>query len=213
MMKIDELIRDDHFYLNENDHCFYMGEYTPRKGATYSKTNQLILNFKKSLEKKGRPEYAYKGRAIEQIAGLIRSQKFDLDKVTFIPVPPSKNKNDPLYDDRLIRVLESYNKSAGGMVDYREIITQTESTEAFHDAEQRPKPDDLMDIYRVDVGKCKDVKESIIIFDDMITSGCHFRACKDLLAPIFPGKEIFGVFVARRLVISPFENIDSWIDP
>ena len=168
MMKIDELIRDDHFYLNENDHCFYMGEYTPRKGATYSKTNQLILNFKKSLEKKGRPEYAYKGRAIEQIAGLIRSQKFDLDKVTFIPVPPSKNKNDPLYDDRLIRVLESYNKSAGGMVDYREIITQTESTEAFHDAEQRPKPDDLMDIYRVDVGKCKDVKESIIIFDDII---------------------------------------------
>ena len=50
LTKIDDLARPDHFYLTADDECYFLGEYTARKGFAFSPTNQLILNFKKSMD-------------------------------------------------------------------------------------------------------------------------------------------------------------------
>src|ERR1700684_2001923 len=103
LTKIDDLTRSDHWYLSESDHCFFLGEYTARKGFAFSATNQLILNFKKSVTTRNTAQWRYKERAIAQAAAAFRTAIADaaLNKATLVPIPPSKAKSDPLYDDRL----------------------------------------------------------------------------------------------------------------
>ena len=95
--KIDELIRSDHPYLAPEDNCFFLGEYTARAGFSFSETNQLIANFKKSLTKKDLPEWRYKDEAIREIANKFRAafpEDF-LTTVTLVPIPPSKANVNP----------------------------------------------------------------------------------------------------------------------
>lgn len=67
--EIDDLIRREHFRLSAADRCYFIGEYTARKGYDYSATNDLILNFKKSMGRRGNPhEWKHKERAIRQAA-------------------------------------------------------------------------------------------------------------------------------------------------
>ena len=56
LTRIDALARPDHGYLTEDDHCYFIGEYTARKGFAYSASNNLLLNFKKGMDRRGRPE-------------------------------------------------------------------------------------------------------------------------------------------------------------
>ena len=102
LTEVDDLTRPDHSYLTEDDHCYFIGEYTARQGFAYSATNSLILNFKKTLDRRGRPEWRYKERALQTAAAAFRRalNPEALDRLTFVPVPPSKAKGDPLYDDR-----------------------------------------------------------------------------------------------------------------
>ena len=55
--EIDELTRPYHYWLTDDDRCYFLGEYTAGRGYSYSQTNQLILNFKKSLDRQGKPEW------------------------------------------------------------------------------------------------------------------------------------------------------------
>ena len=106
ILKIDALTLPDHHYLDAQDICFYASEYTAGEGHAYSNTNQLIHNFKKTMDKRGTAQWQYKERAIQQATNIFRAAIKPDAKITFVPVPPSKAKNDPLYDDRLLRLLQ-----------------------------------------------------------------------------------------------------------
>ena len=110
LTKVDDLVRADHSYLRESDHCFFIGEYTARAGFLFSATNNLILNFKKEMGRRGLPEWPYKRKAILEAAVAVRTATeylgWDtLRRLTFVPIPPSKVKGDHLYDDRLMQML------------------------------------------------------------------------------------------------------------
>lgn len=62
--KIDESNIEDHYHLEEDDICYYLFEYTSKKGFQYSLDNELIINLKKSPIKKHLSEYEYKINAI-----------------------------------------------------------------------------------------------------------------------------------------------------
>jgi hypothetical protein len=127
LTKIDDLARPDHFYLTPADECYFLGEYTARKGYAFSATNQLILNFKKSMDKRGTAQWRYKERAIDEAAAAFRValNKEWLDSATLVPVPPSKSKNDPLYDDRLVRMVRGIRGQPA--LDVRELVLQRAS--------------------------------------------------------------------------------------
>src|SRR6516225_5955849 len=95
LTKIDDLTRPDHFYLTPEDACYFLGEYSARKGYAFSATNQLIFNFKKSLDKRGTSQWTYKGIAIRDAAAAFRAalRGEQLDKITLVPIPPSKAKS------------------------------------------------------------------------------------------------------------------------
>ena len=199
LTKIDDLTRPDHSYLTAADDCYFLGEYTARKGFAFSATNRLIFNLKKGMDRRGRPEWPYKAMAIQAVADALRAALNDKARqtLTFVPVPPSKAKSDPLYDDRLVQVLRAV--WPGQAADVRELIVQPVSTGAVHDRDDRPTPAALESGYVIDRGLVSPKPQIIAVIDDMVTTGAHFVAIRNMLRREFPNSRIIGAFVARRV--------------
>ena len=177
LSRIDGLTRSDHSFLEDEDDCLYLGEYTARGGYAYSDTNQLIINLKKPMGRRNRPEWRYKTEAISTVARDLRSLlgRQGFENATFIPVPPSKAKDDPGHDDRLLQIL--LQASDGYDADVRELILQGVSMEAAHGSDNRPSIDDLVEAYSVDEGLAQPPRNgSLVIFDDVLTTGAHYKA-------------------------------------
>lgn len=88
----------DDSHLAATDEVYYLGEYTARQGYSFSATNNLVLNFRKSVTWRGTPQWKWKGRAISQAATAFDAalnQEW-LNGATLVPIPPSKAKNDPI---------------------------------------------------------------------------------------------------------------------
>lgn len=209
LTKVDELTRGDHHYLTPDDNCYFLGEYTARRGYAFSPTNNLILNFKKSVALRGTAQWPYKERAIQEAAAAFRSALNSewLKTATMVPMPPSKANTDPLYDDRLLRMLNVI--VAGSPADVRELVVQPTSTLAAHERAtgSRPNPDDLEAFFQIDEASVRPPPTSIGIFDDVLTTGAHFRAASSLLLKRFPSIRVIGLFIARR---APESSLDDF---
>ena len=171
LTKIDDLTRPDHSYLTAEDDCYFIGEYTARRGFAFSSTNNLILNFKKPMDRRNRPaEWPYKGRAIEQAAAMFRASLNERarETLTFVPIPPSKARGDPLYDDRLEQMLRKI--WPGQTTDVRELVIQPVSTPAVHDSADRPTPAMLEGRYVIDRRLQDPAPQVIAVVDDVITT-------------------------------------------
>lgn len=208
LSKIDDFLRSDHFYLKEDDRCWFFGEYTAQRRYDYSKINSLISNFKKPVDRKGLPEWRYKENAINKIANTFRSllKRLQELKFTLVPIPPSKAKSDRLYDDRVLRVLEVSGRGLG--VDIRELVRQRQSTPPAHLITPRPTPEDLIHNYYIDEEVANPVPEGIALFDDVLTDGAHFKAMQSVLKERYPRITTIGVFVTRR-VYPDAEELDE----
>jgi hypothetical protein len=199
LTKVDDLIRGDHSFLDETDECLFYGEYTARRDWSFSTTNKLILNFKKPVERRGREEWHYKQVAIRTVASLLSSSlNTTLGRITLVPIPTSKAKSDPQYDKRIIQTLESIQPPPGTKLDVRELIVQNTTMRAAHDGGDR-SIEQLVGAYHIDETKAEPLPTWIILFDDVITTGCHFKAASQVLRRRFPNARITGIFIARRI--------------
>ncbi|MDM0030487.1 hypothetical protein [Variovorax saccharolyticus] len=200
LIQIDDALRGEHFYLSAEDQCYCLGEYQPRAGYSAGPVNSMISNFKKSVAKRGLPEYRHKQNDINRAGQLVRNvlSKEAPGSCTFVPVPPSKAKDDPLYDDRLLQVLTAGQPP----LDVRELLVMRASTRAHHEyaeGAKRPTPDELYALLRVDESSLNTpIKQTIILFDDLLTTGTHFKACKRLISERLPGCNVVGMFIGRR---------------
>ena len=210
LTKIDDLTRPDHPYLTADDSCYFLGEYSARKGFAFSATNSLVLNFKKKMDRRARPEWQYKERAILDAASAFRTAiKGEwLNGATLVPVPPSKAKTDPMYDDRVVRMISAIRPTP--KLDLRELVVQDTSTAASHESDDRPDPDEIAENYSLVKSLRAGVKPVIGIFDDVLTTGAHFKACQTVLRAAFPGARIIGLFIARR--IPEAVDVEDWFE-
>ena len=71
LTEIDDLTRADHAHLRAEDKCSFFGEYTARAGYAAGPTHQLILNFKKGMDRKGKAEWKYKEPSIAAAAAAV----------------------------------------------------------------------------------------------------------------------------------------------
>jgi hypothetical protein len=199
LTKIDDLARPDHYYLTAEDDCYFLGEYTARKGYAFSATNQLILNFKKPISARGTAQWKYKERAISDVAAEFRTALNGewLDMATLVPIPPSKAKADPLYDDRVLRMLRAIRPQPAP--DIRELVVQRANMAAVHDQEQRPRPEEIQANYAIDDALRNPAPQVIGLFDDVLTTGAHYRAACTSLKEAFPNVRVIGLFIARRV--------------
>jgi hypothetical protein len=199
--RIDETNIGDHSHLVPADECYFMFEYTSHKDYSYSTTNNLISNLKKKPGGSSIAELRYKADAIQQCGGHFSGaiNHDNLRNWTIVPVPPSKHKADPAYDDRMVRICKLIASSHS--LDIRELITQSQSTEAAHEAASgaRLTVSDLVKLYVVDEGLAQPTPRAILIVDDVLTAGTHYRAMHTVLSTRFPGVQINGMFIARRI--------------
>ena len=200
LVKIDELIIGQHWSLSQTDECYYLLEYTARQRPPLSRGNDLIMNLKKPMDRKGRPEWRYKEWAINEIARELRSSLsvvIDFPSTTIIPIPPSKIRTNPLYDDRNLKTLR---KACPTDADIRELIIGKKDMSASHESDFRPSVAEILDNYTLNPNIHPEIRENIVLFDDVVTAGSHYVACRQFLEGYWLLKKIKGVFVARRVV-------------
>lgn len=200
LQQLDELLRPQHFFIEADDNCFFLREYTARAGYGHGETNNIISNLKKKLDRKGKPEWRYKEIAIQQAGQELRAAIGDelLRKFTVVPMPPSLSKSNPMYDDRMLRIVGVMTEGLG--CDVRELVLQSQDMQPSHETGVRARPENLYGVYYVDEAVAAPTPVNVLVVDDVLTAGAHFAGMKRRLLERFPSVAIFGVFYARRAV-------------
>ena len=205
LTSIDETNREQHIFLERGDRCLFFGEYFRAQGHQGRGTNQLIFNFKcKPSDAAENPaRHAYKEEAIHGVAAGLRRAftRANAERLTWVPMPPSKVPGHPDYDDRLNRTLAIAFR--GYDVDVRPLLRQAASTEADHLGGDRLSLDALSALIELNhslLGALP-VRDGIVLFDDVLTTGKHFKSGERRLRTGMPeSSSITGVFIARRIL-------------
>lgn len=196
---IDASNIDVHVRLTPEDKCYFVYEYTSRKGYSFSATNGLIWNLKKKPSENWKQGYHYKGQAIMRAAAVLKQSVNPdwLTNTTLVPAPPSKAIGHPDYDSRIEKICKAIRPN----LDVRCLVKQTTSMAASHEQATgaRPGVQDLIDAYQIDEQLAQPAPVSIGIIDDVLTNGTHFKALQTMLSDRFPGVPITGIFIARRV--------------
>ena len=117
----------------------------------------------------------------------------------FVPIPPSKTKEAPDYNSRNVEILEEVKKAFPTM-QIQELIYQKKSTSADHFSTKRQTVQQLIDNYSVQESMLIKLPKRIILFDDVITAGRHFKAIQTIFSQRQPLIiEVFGFFIARAV--------------
>lgn len=196
LWKIDDSTVGDHFCLAADDQCYYIWEYTANKRFDFSPTNQLIVNLKIKPRETNRAYF--KKQAIDHAAQALRSlvgQEAAERYLTFVPVPGSKALGHPDFDDRMLKVLNQ--AFQGRKTDIRPMLELSESMLADHEANDRIATEDLLNRTRLNEHLLAAPRSIIVIVDDVLNSGKHFKVAKTLISRQFQDKEIRGLFLAR----------------
>lgn len=182
------------FCLEDHDICYYARDYTAGGGYAASTANQLVSNLKKSPDRRGRPEWKYKQAAITQFAQEI-SCITNIEQFIVTCVPSSKVKTDPLYDSRMEDVLRML-KMRKPRVTIEFPFSITHNVVASHQGGPRS-----IDVFYaiLEWSGLESDNENIIIVDDVITSGAHFKACKRMILENVPDANVIGLFWARSI--------------
>lgn len=198
---LDPPRRADHLLLGESDHCAYLAEYAAGRIRDGS-LNRLIRHFKcePSVARVDPLLARHKRQALIRLARRLRLAvpREYAERCTWVPVPPSKQDDDPDFDDRLPRTLalafEGYD------LDLRCLLRQTRSTARDHATATRLSEEALYRLLQVDIAalKQRSLREHIVLFDDVLTSGKHYKCCERRLREYRPQASIIGVFLMRR---------------
>lgn len=196
--QIDGTNCDTHRFFEEEDLWVFLYEKTSQRDYTFSDVNSLISNLKKPVTS-NENVLRYKERAIAACADALR-HAINADWLatgTLVPVPPSKAPDDRLYDNRMERIC----RLIGPDVDVRNLVAQRASMVATHERPQgqRITREELAQSYFIREEFAEPRPTYIGIVDDMLTTGTHYRAMKDILSNRFPEAQFVGIFIARRI--------------
>lgn len=150
------------------------------------------------MDRRDRPEWKWKLWAIDRAAEMLREAvpQLWIERVTFVPVPPSKTKDHPEYDSRLVEILHRF--EAGRHLDVRELVLMTDSVDAAHLSEDPRSVQNLVRRMKLDSSLTTPRPNAICVFDDVLTTGAHFKAVQAFLRTEFPTVPLAGLFLARR---------------
>ena len=205
LVRIDAQMAGIHRALSITDECYFLWEYTAYGPYDYSIGNELIKNIKKPIDRKGSPEWKWKDFAIREIATQLATALpavIGFSTTTLIPIPPSKCRTNPLYDDRLLQILRL---ACPADADIRELIVNKTDLQPAHTSAEdyRPSVQTILDNYAWSEPatplQAPPPHHTIVLFDDVLTGGNHFVACKRFLLQRFPTHHIIGIFICRRI--------------
>lgn len=218
---VGEVERTQHAYLRQGDACYFFGEYTPHRYTngqmnSFSTTNQLIGNLKKSMDKANTPAWKYKLGAINSAAVRLQAamawDSHIVQQATYVPMPPHKAKTDILYDDRIFQILQKLSNNAPVRIDVRDMLFSNGQLRASHENNGRATPADIERSLAIDATLAQQLPrpQAFFLFDDVLTTGAHFVGASELLKRAFPGVPVVGLFLART--VRPEVAGDEFLD-
>ena len=199
LIRLGEAQLADHSCLEPEDVCFCFGQYHAGRGYQGPGANRLILDFKRrpSVTAAGHAVRAAKARALAAIAQALRTciPPERITRTTWVPIPASQVQGHADYDSRGIAVLRG--AFAGYDADIRPLLRVTKAgvgAGSLYEA---------LEVDRAVLDQAPLLRE-IVLFDDLITSGRHFKCAERRLreAASMP-LTICGIFIARRVLPNP----------
>jgi hypothetical protein len=202
LLSLDDQARTEHSFLTALDQCAYLANYNPGYGYRTGRFNQIISNLKcpPSVTKLNPYRAGHKRRAIRSVAAVLRAAlpRETIERVTWVPIPPSRALHDPDFDDRLTRILRC--AFDGYDFDVRSILYQVASTPSDHLRVKRMSANVLHGCMRINwhALTARPVRARLLLFDDVLTTGKHYKCCELILRGVLPDISISGLFVVRR---------------
>jgi predicted amidophosphoribosyltransferase len=207
-MRLQQIDPREFSWLDHDDKCWYFGEYTAGGGYGASATNNSISNLKKPPNSSP-AVLVHKHRAINIWGDVLRElvpPNKTAGVVTFVPMPGSKPRGHPEYDDRMLRVLQRMASGHAG-VDIRPMLAQTVERDPQHHGGGRKTPEELAaSLELVPAEVAAPCQRILIVVDDVITMGASFAAAKRILAQVPGVTSIRGIFLAKT--VHPVPDFD-----
>jgi predicted amidophosphoribosyltransferase len=177
----------EHTYLEASDECYFLWEYYA--GLADDPTTRLIRDFKLKPGMKTSHKAAAMHHAAAALSAVIpatwRSQAL------FVPLPPSKSAGHPEYDGRLLKLLHWVQP---GLTNVRGILQTRTDSPAF---QKGISPVERAANMMVTSEARTLQPEILILVDDVVTSGAHFKAASLVLNRTYRPRKIIGLFLAR----------------
>jgi hypothetical protein len=191
--RVDEITLSSLPHLKSGDICGFAYDYL-KGGFQRGPVNENIINFKKAPDAQGQH---FRNQAISKFS-LDASGLFNCEsgKDYFVTaIPSSKAKNDPGYDNRF----EDFFKELKKLCPCIEIVWPVSAKATVPSAHQTTggrNPQTIMQNYQFD-GFGTITPERLMVFDDVLTTGAHFRAFKDFLINNGYAGQVVGIFWAK----------------
>ncbi len=206
--RIEQPIEHFPVFINQDtDECYYAREYIKGVSFSASETNNLISNYKKDLEKhknNSNLEHLkyYKKCAIEQYAKELSDffEPYNDEEIYISNIPSSNCKSDKCYDDRDLRTLCKL-KSMIPRIKIEEPLENIISIQASHSG--GPRDINLLKRNYKWNGFQNSSINKLYLIDDVLTSGSHYKACKEVIIEHHRNIEVIGLFWSRAIEPDP----------
>jgi len=202
-----EVVENPPAFIESDDVCYYARDYISRGSHKDSEANQLISNFKRHPRFRGQAPWRYKQRAIEQFAAELGDVIGKNRSIAAIP--SSKLPDHPEYDSRLLDTLGVLKRLRPDLV-IETPLSMKASTKPSHLGGSR-SIDEIS--FNLEWSGLSGNSQSLILIDDVLTTGAHFKACKQVIAANAPDVCVIGIFWARTVwpeSQSPFEDLSNF---
>jgi hypothetical protein len=200
LLRIDELARRDHYYLGNDDVCYYFGEYTARRGTALGIGNSVVHDLLELRDPAIAKQDFRKDRALSRVAQWVGAA-FDAESLklaTFVPLPQSGSGILTDNDDRIYRIL----LRSGQGLDIRRMLEIGKGGTTLDVGSVRSGPEVLYEHMQVVLKLTDPRPRGIFLVDDVLTTGANFVAAKRRLAQVIPSVPVFGLFIARKTLES-----------
>lgn len=189
-----EVVEDPPWYIEvDNDRCFYARDYVSEGGYAASRANQLIINFKIPPAKRNAARWRYKSSAIKQFA--LELSHILPENAVISGIPTSRIPDSSDYDSRLEDTLQLVQERCS-TIRLEQPLEMSESILSAHEGGARDP--DIIRQFLIWNG-FSEPTDHLILIDDVITTGGHFKACKAVILEHHPNVEVIGVFWSRTV--------------
>jgi hypoxanthine-guanine phosphoribosyltransferase len=170
----DLLLLGEHCYLDCSDECYFTDVYDCRPKSGIKPTVLLIK---------------------QECASTIRRLAVELKPLlppewtrsyTFVAIPSSRGSNRPI--SAMLHHLQ--------LNDIRELVVQREATPLSRMG-WRLSPVEREEFFALNDLAADPKPSAVVLVDDVLTTGSHFRAARSVVRKRWPGLRIIGLFLAR----------------
>ncbi len=188
-----EVVENPPAFIGADDVCYYARDYIARGGYSASEANQHISNFKKPPHLKGTAQWRYKLEAIDLFATEVAAAL--VHGVSVATIPTSKRTDDPEYDSRMTDMTDLLKAKRPDLTIEMPFACEASTTPAHHGGSRNI---DALAANLRWLGLSSGCA-TLVIIDDVLTTGAHYQACRRLVAQHAPHVNVAGLFWARTV--------------